>query len=396
MKTKAILVLCLIFMAGAAIWGKGKKDLLYFKGQTGTDYAVDLAHPEKGKAKLPIGASAVRCIAKCGDMLVGATIAEHANRTPVIFRFNIKQNKEAIIDYASFKDLGEEGKKAGHALAVGKNNTVYLGTYGKDRTGHLLEIQSMGKKIKVKSLGAVKEGEGIFTLAIAKNKNELYGILFPSNTFFTFHIKSKRKVLHDQAAFTREEKRQAKSVHINDEAALGMALGIDGRGRVYGSTGLGKLFRYNPKTKKVKRLKVQLPYSQYHVHTNRVESWALASNGMLFGGTSVDGYLFRLNPKTLTLVNLGKPVFAGNLKSMTIINNILYGLAGDQPEYTHFFTYNLKKGSFEDLGILRFTNTLINSRHMSYNISMLLHLGRGRMVFAEDDMMSSLLFHSQH
>ena len=168
---------------------------------------------------------------------------------------------------------------------------------------------------------------------------------------------------------------------------------MDKTGKVYGSGGFGRLFCYDPSADKVTKLPVSLPYVQYHVITNRVESWTLADNGKLYGGTSVDGFLFSYDPATGQLFNLGKPVMAGNLKSLVTINNKIHGLVGAGNEYTHYFTYDQAGSGFEDLGLLRFYTRLVKSRYMTYTASQVLLLKDGRLMFVEDDLLPSFIFY---
>jgi hypothetical protein len=96
----------------------------------------------------------------------------------------------------------------------------------------------------------------------------------------------------------------------------------------------------------------------------------------------------------MELINLGKPVSAGNLKSMFIRKNTLHGLAGAGLEYTHYFTYDISKGHFDDKGIFRFTNKLINGRNRAFTAAQILPLKDGRVMIAEDDLLPTLLFYT--
>ncbi len=378
-----------------------EKEELYLKGNNATDYAIDLAHPEKGKTKLPVGAANIQSIVETGKYIIGVTKPEHKNRSPLIFRFNIKEEK--LVDYIDFNSIGEKGHNASMAIVVGKNNMIYFGTYGDtNSTGKLYQIDASGDKLKVEPLGPIAKKKGIFTITLSAAGDKLYGILSPNNVLFTYDLKTRKSDLFNEAQLDSSANEEVKGI-VNKgepagvlngrEAALCKALVVDGDGKVFGSTDKGVIFFYDPKINKIKRPGINLPYAQYRRTTNHVQSWVLADNGKLYGGTTLDGYLFSLDPKTLELINLGKPSVAGNIKSMIIRNNVIHGLVGEGLEYTHYFTYDITKGNFEDVGLFRFTNKLINGRHRTYTASQMLSLKDGRILIAEDDLLPMLLFY---
>jgi hypothetical protein len=178
----------------------------------------------------------------------------------------------------------------------------------------------------------------------------------------------------------------------SQESALCRALGIAKTGKVYGSRVYGNLFCYDPSTNKVMRLKSSLPCVRNRDLTNHVQSWVLAEDGKLYGGTTLDGFLFQLDPENDEVVNLGKPTHAGNVRSLFIKDSTIHGLVGHGYEYTHYFTFDLRKKGFKDNGIFWFRNTLINSRHRTFTASEILPLKDGRIMVAEDDLLPMLLF----
>jgi hypothetical protein len=73
---------------------------------------------------------------------------------------------------------------------------------------------------------------------------------------------------------------------------------------------------------------------------------------MLYGGTS-DGYLFRFDPKKLTVENLGKPLMQSRIRGLVFSRNgKLYGVGGDDDEMARLFSYDPARGTYEILGIL--------------------------------------------
>ena len=73
---------------------------------------------------------------------------------------------------------------------------------------------------------------------------------------------------------------------------------------------------------------------------------------MVFGGTS-DGYLFRLDPKTLELHNLGKPLNQYRIRGLVCApNGKLYGVGGDDEEMARLFSYDPSNGAYQMLGMI--------------------------------------------
>jgi len=373
----------------AALFSATKEDL-YFKGGK-EDFGCDLAHPEKGKLKLPYGSANVQNAVEVNGYVVGLTCPEYRKQPPLLFRFSIKDVR--LWDYTDFNKSGAPGMRPANGLAV-MGNTVYAGTYATGKTGCLLAFDVSAPELKAVNLGAPRKEDGVFCLTASKDGRKIFGTLFPSNGFFVYDIAGKTFKVVAGAEIDSASEDAVRFMHMDSTSHLCKALGIDNAGNVYGSTGMGRLFSYSLTLDKITLLGISLPYCQNHQATNRVESWTLAPNGKLYGGTSMDGYLFSLDPKAGKLVNLGKPVMAGNLRSLAVRNNKVYGLCGEMPEYTHFFTYDMTEGGFEDLGMLRFRNLLINSKHVSYTVSHLLFLKDGRLLFTENDLFPSLIFYN--
>jgi len=362
----------------------------YFKGVFGQDSAVDLAHPKKEGKTLPVGGANIRAIVQTGKYIVGVTAPQYPNKSPCIFRFDVQ--KGALEDFTDFNTLKKPGVVPSHALVAGDSGLAYAGTVGNGQTGELLEINSTGAAVAVKTLGKIRDKEGVFTVAISPDKKTLYGILYPSNAFFAYDFAKRTAAVFDETVFDAVTRDMISQVHSGEEEPYCKALGIDVSGKVYGSTGQGMLFRFDPVAKKIEMLNLQLPYIPWRVHTNRVESWVNGPDGMLYGGTSIDGFLFKLDPKTLMLVNLGKPNSAGNLKSMVIIDNTIYGLVGEGAHFPQMFSYNLKSGGFDVLGLISISIPMARTRYTAYAAKSILRLPDGRVVISEEDLLPSLIF----
>jgi hypothetical protein len=84
----------------------------------------------------------------------------------------------------------------------------------------------------------------------------------------------------------------------------------------------------------------------------------MASDGSLFGGNAGDGQLFRLDPETGLVANLGKPISMPRMKGLAFAaDGKLYGVGGASPGYAHLFSYDPGIQGYVDLGNPRFTMT---------------------------------------
>ena len=150
-------------------------------------------------------------------------------------------------------------------------------------------------------------GQGVFAVAFDAKADTVYGICHPSGKFFAFPVKARSATVYDQAAPTRRELRSAHEFALEPEDVLCRRLVLDRQGRVYGSKPVNKLFRFDPQSKAVEILADELPEVWGRRALGRVDAWALAPDGALYGGNAGDGQLFRLDPATGKVANLGKP-----------------------------------------------------------------------------------------
>jgi hypothetical protein len=378
------------------------RDGLYYSGamDMSRDYAVDLAHPDGKKLTLPIGAANIACVAQVDSYLIGTTKPEYEKKSPIVFRYNLRTNE--LLDFVDIASLGLSGMRIGNGVVV-SGGFAYFGTYGsKESTGRIVKVDYKGKKLSAELLPAIADKKGIFTIVLAPSGKSVYGILSPSNTFFSYDLETFKTKLYSGSEPTKNEAEAEKGMYSKGEpqgilegmeAVLCPALGISKSGKVLGTKIYGTVFCYNPATDSMANIAAKLPCVRERDITNHVQSWVVADDGKMYGGTTVDGFLFRLDPESGEIINLGKPTHAGNLRSLFIKNGVIYGLVGHGYEYSHFVTYDIAKGNFEDNGIFRFRNKLINNRHRTFTASQILPLNDGRIAVAEDDLLPMLLFY---
>ena len=253
-----------------------------------------------------------------------------------------------------------------HALAVANNGDVYIGgSKGVDTQlagyehyagGHLLRYTPQSDEAKpirvdvpcaVTDLGVPVPGEGVYTMALDRNRGVLYGLSYPNGQFFSYSIAAGRFTIHGKVA-----EHPIPGEKFEKDKNIGRALLIDSVGSVFTSGEAGILFRFEPESGKLERLLLSAPTVPGREPYNRVDAWAEDGRGEAYGGTS-DGYLFRLDPKTLKLENLGKPLNQYRIRGLCFAHNgKLYGVGGDDDEMARLFSYDRSTGAYEMLGMI--------------------------------------------
>ncbi|HVP48855.1 MAG TPA: hypothetical protein VMT32_19815 [Bryobacteraceae bacterium] len=253
------------------------------------------------------------------------------------------------------------------SLAIAANGDVYIGgSIGVDNDGqgyngyaggHLLRYtpgsRDEEKPIRidaecpVQDLGIPVAGDGIYTLTIDRERNIIYGLTYPTARFFSYSIADGKFEVHSGVA-----ERRIPGEKFEKDRNMGRALAVDADGWVYGSGDRGALFRYYSSSQKIEWLHVAAPTVAGREPYNRIDCWAEGSKDILYGGTS-DGYLFRLDPKSLTLENLGKPLNQYRIRGLAFARNgRLYGVGGNDDEMARLFSYDPARGVYQMLGMV--------------------------------------------
>jgi hypothetical protein len=240
----------------------------------------------------------------------------------------------------------------GGSIGVDTNGEGYSGYAG----GHLLRYIPVSEahrpiridaECQVEDLGIPVVGDGIYTLAIDRERKVIYGLSYPAARFFSYSIAGGRFTVHGGVA-----DRAIPGEKFEKDRNIGRALAIDGDGRVYGSGDRGALFRYDPAAHKLEPLRLSAPTVPGRAVYNRIDCWAEGTGGPLYGGTS-DGYLFRFDPKSLAIENLGKPLNQYRVRGLALARNgRLYGVGGDDGEMARLFSYDPARGVYEMLGMV--------------------------------------------
>ncbi len=139
---------------------------------------------------------------------------------------------------------------------------------------------------------------------------------------------------------------------IENEKAIGRALALDQDGNVFTSGEGGRFCRFDIKAQRLEHLEIGVPAVPGREVYNRVDAWTADLEGSLYGGSS-DGYLFRLNPAKLAVVNLGKPLNQYRIRGLVLAHNgKIYGMGGDDDEMARLFSYDPASGLYELLGMI--------------------------------------------
>ena len=252
-----------------------------------------------------------------------------------------------------------------HALVVSKSGDVYIGgsngvdTQGKGYEGygggHVLRYtphHDEEKPIRVDApcnvtdLGIPVPGEGVYALAIDRIQDVIYGLSYPNGQLFSYNIASGKFAIHGKVA-----EHAIPGEKFEKDKNIGRALLVVSES-VFASGEDGALFQLPAGRLKLEKLGLSAPTVPGRQPYNRVDAWAEDSQGMIYGGTS-DGYLFRLDLKTMRLDNLGKPLNQYRIRGLVFARNgKLYGVGGDDDEMARLFSYDPSNGAYQMLGMI--------------------------------------------
>jgi hypothetical protein len=77
----------------------------------------------------------------------------------------------------------------------------------------------------------------------------------------------------------------------------------------------------------------------------------------VYGGTGVDGYLFRYDPASGAIINLGKPNRQSCIRALAEGHDgLIYGIVEEPKGMAHLFSFDSQGRGFSDLGVIG-TNT---------------------------------------
>jgi hypothetical protein len=240
-----------------------------------------------------------------------------------------------------------------HSLVVSNNGELYVGTAP---SGHLLKYVPRDEDrqpIRIKEpcpltdLGVAVKGESISALAIDRGENVIYGLTSPNAHFFKYDIA--RGTFIDAGVVAKVIPEGEK---FETQKMFSQMLVLDAAGNVYASGEAGFLYRFHKEKQILEKLPVRAPTIPGREPWTRVDCFLAEKSGLIYGGTS-DGYLFRFDPETLNVDNLGKPLIAYEITGLALSSDgILYGVGGGDQDMARMFSYDLQNGSYQILGFV--------------------------------------------
>ncbi len=219
---------------------------------------------------------------------------------------------------------------------------------------------------RVQDFGIGPRFEGINTGAYDPKFNRIYGLTHPRGSF----------VYYDVATGAKVDKGR-----MNNFDSVCRTLGIDDEGNVYGSFGMGRLYKYDPRTDSIRELSVTLPVRAKGISLgrdyNKAETaWRVVvwdqETRKFYGVEESETTLFSFDPyagpdgEVRTLGQMCVREFAGHRDvpyatlSLTLGHDrkLYYGVVGKEFDYgasagvaaSHLITYDLRTQRIEDLG----------------------------------------------
>lgn len=325
----------------------------YFKPKEG--FGIEISLPNTNLKRMPMYRNSVASLMVTGDNIIGGTSANE-NLAPYLFVASL--SKRELTELKDINDVVQGQRSIQSGFFKATNNTLYAGTIanklnnGTNGSGHLLQINiGANDVINVADLGTPVNGEGVFALTGNSNTNTLYGITYPSGTFFSYNINTKAFKSYRDIIPSKEDLNVLNNeFHQKPEEYLCGSLIVDNKGLVYGSRAINKIFYFNPADESFHTAS-DLPEVWGRRTLGRAEAWTKSSEGLLYGGNAGDGQLFQIEPVTNKVKNLGKPIMMNRLRGLCIgADGKLYGIAGALPGYAHLFSYEPKSEGFTDLG----------------------------------------------
>jgi hypothetical protein len=342
----------LMFAAIAAMSVRADHEEGYFAPPG--SFTVELSLESSPYLRLPLDRNAVTSLVVSGDYAVGGTTATNG-RSPFLFAVSLSRKKlEGILDLEEVVP-GQRAVVSG--FGRGRDGVLFAGTMsqpGAAAGGHLLRVALGERGLRAIDLGTPVPGEGIFALAADPARDVVYGLSHPSGKFWSVEIASRRTKVWGETVPDERMLFTYYQFALQPADYLSRRLIVDASGRVYGSRPMNKLFRFDPATQRIEVMPGELPGHSDRRVLGRADAWAVGPDGRIYGGNAGEGQLFRLDPATGAVVNLGKPTLLPRMKGMAFgRNGTLYGIAGGAPGYSRVFQYD-PGGGFTDLGIARF------------------------------------------
>lgn len=240
--------------------------------------------------------------------------------------------------------LGEGAALGGALVDVGGNEVVggWHGAGGGGLFRHATAAEAgqgleqfTGRASPVGLVDLPPGEEGITALAYDATSGTVYGLTVPTGSLLALDCASG----------------DLRTVARIQNAAPVLAVLPDGT--VLGAQAEGQLWRYTPSARELAPLDAAAPCQKGKRHVAGVQSLVVSSSGMVFGGTSTDGFLFSYDPVNGTVLNHGKPSRQSNIRALVEGHEgRIYGVVEEPQGMAHLFIFDPAVHDFTDLGIV--------------------------------------------
>jgi hypothetical protein len=162
-------------------------------------------------------------------------------------------------------------------------------------------------------------------------------------------------------------------------------------GDLLGAFAEGRLWEYSFCRYGLQALDAYAPCQKGKRYVAGVQSLLAASDGLVYGGTSVDGYLFSYDPFLGTVSNLGKPNRQSSIRALAEGHDgRLYGLVEEAGGMAHLFCFDLVARAFADLGLL---GTAFPEYWIAHSLGAMVTGPNGELFIGETDDISNLFIY---
>jgi len=239
--------------------------------------------------------------------------------------------------------------------------------------GHLFSFDPATKKTE--DFGIIARGQGVNCIAIDSVRGKIYGITYPAGHLFSFDLKS--KAIKDFGEVMtpwrvkdlgRVSWRGVPKVLMLDDAGtlyfstyyrtqieMAKQEQMVGGSSTYSSLEGGRIYRLAYGEDKPVFTGAVIPtqtgMDSDPIYENGIASAIRARDGGFWCGTINDGFLFKFEPSTSTVLNKGKSFQYWNLKSLAYgSDGKLYMLGGRDEDNSWIMSYDPMAGSLACLG----------------------------------------------
>ena len=305
----------------------------------GTVLAVPLCFPGQSVPP-PAGETAMTCLCSdpAGEVVYCGTCGSKAHVLAAL----VRTDKGVVTDIGAVPgadriDAVAADEESVYALASGPDGCDLWRWPRVDKPGCIQEWTI--RRHKPEKLAAVLETGRIADTVSTSNGAILYCLSEPQGELFRLDLNApKPEVL----------------TKLNEQGAgeFSRRIAMDRAGRIWFSRGPGRLCLRDPATGHIEEIG-QVPSAAGRAQHTQVSAWVVDEvTGDIYGGTSPDGYLFRLAPDSAEITPLGKPTRLDEVNCLTVgCDGRIFGTAGPPEDIAHLFCYEPARGALRDLGI---------------------------------------------